>query len=123
MIMLPHGLLALLPWAPCLAHAFPLQLRTASRATATPSPSQQRCSTPLFVTLKSERDHDEAIEMTLPKMRPLTSGTKVAVQRFIGTVLLGGSLLVAGVGIVSGADVARADVSISPRCESRNPWW
>lgn len=46
-------------------------------------------------------------------------GERSAVDRFVGAALLGGSLLVAGVGIVSGVDVARADVSISPRCELR----
>lgn len=38
--------------------------------------------------------------------------------RLAGTVLLGGALLVAGA--VGTTDVARADVSISPRCEFRS---
>lgn len=36
-------------------------------------------------------------------------------NRLAGTVLLGGTLLVAGV--AAGAEVARADVSLSPVCE------
>lgn len=38
-----------------------------------------------------------------------------SLNRLAGTVLLGGALLATGV--VTGAEVARADVSISPRCE------
>eukprot|EP00904_Undaria_pinnatifida_P003393 jgi/Undpi1/13054/HiC_scaffold_8.g02717.m2 len=37
-----------------------------------------------------------------------------SLNRLAGTVLLGGALLATGV--VTGAEVARADVSISPRC-------
>lgn len=50
--------------------------------------------------------------MTLP---PICSDKSVEKAfRFAGAVVLGGSLLM---GVVSGSDIARADVLISPRCE------
>lgn len=86
--------------APCCVDSFALQHRGpvgASSVRATSS-SHRCCSSTV---------------MTLPS----------ALNRLAGTVLLGGALLTTGV--VTGAEIARADVSISPRCESMCfvPFW
>lgn len=99
-ISVPHAVMRLLLLAaaliaPCCIDSFALQHRVpvganAVRATSSPNSSHRCCSSTV---------------MTLPS----------ALNRLAGTVLLGGALLATGV--VTGAEVARADVSISPRCE------
>lgn len=96
-ISVPHAVMRLLLLAaafiaPCCIDSFTLQHRVpvGANAVRATSSSHQCCSSTV---------------MTLPS----------ALNRLAGTVLLGGALVATGV--VTGAEVARADVSISPRCE------
>lgn len=93
----------LISWIPYLTHSFSIPCRLTSFAT-----DNHR---------KSHHVPERALRMMF---RNDDDGSSAAVDRLVGTVLLGGALLVGGgVGLISGADVVRADVSISPRCELR----
>lgn len=79
--------------APCCIDSFALQHRAPVRANAVrATSSSHRCCSSTVMTLPS------------------------SLNRLAGTVLLGGALLATGV-VTGQAEAARADVSISPRCE------